>query len=146
MLSEFKAFLSRGSVLGLAVAVVIGAAFGNVINSFVEDVLMPPIGLLLGKVDFSNLFINLSGTSYKTLEAAKSAGVPTLNYGLFANQIINFILVALALFVMIKLINKGMLAPARTCPYCQSAIPDAATRCPQCTSDLTKSAAEAEKA
>ncbi len=136
MLSEFKAFLSRGSVLGLAVAVVIGAAFGSIINSFVEDVLMPPIGLLLGKVDFTNLFVSLNGHPYDTLKDAQNAGAPTLNYGLFINHVINFVLVALALFVMIKIINKNMLAPARACPYCQSAISDQATRCPQCTSEL----------
>ncbi len=136
MLSEFKAFLSRGSVLGLAVAVVIGAAFGAVITSFVNDILMPPIGLVLGKVDFSNLFVTLDGKHYTSLAAAQAAGAPTLNYGLFINVVINFVLVALALFVMIKIINKNMLAPARACPYCQSAISDLATRCPQCTSEL----------
>ncbi|NLN78969.1 MAG: large conductance mechanosensitive channel protein MscL [Armatimonadetes bacterium] len=144
MLAEFKSFLSRGSVLGLAVAVVIGAAFGSVINSFVGDILMPPIGLLLGKVDFSNLFVTLNGQHFTSLAEAQKAGAPTLNYGLFINAIINFVLIALALFVMIKIINKNMLAPARACPYCQSAISDLATRCPQCTSDLTKADVSSE--
>jgi large conductance mechanosensitive channel len=106
MLKEFKEFAMRGNVLDMAVGIIIGAAFGKIIASLVEDVLMPPIGLLLGKVDFSNLFINLSGQSYPSLEAAKAAGAATLNYGMFFNTIINFLIVAFAIFLLIKQVNR----------------------------------------
>jgi large conductance mechanosensitive channel len=106
MLKEFKEFAMRGNVLDMAVGIIIGAAFGKIIASLVEDVLMPPIGLLLGKVDFSNLFINLSGQSYPSLEAAKAAGAATLNYGIFFNTIINFLIVAFAIFLLIKQVNR----------------------------------------
>ena len=106
MLKEFKEFAMRGNVLDMAVGIIIGVAFGKIVSSLVEDVLMPPIGLLLGKVDFSSLFINLSGQSYPSLEAAKAAGAATLNYGIFINAIINFLIVAFAIFLLIKQVNR----------------------------------------
>ena len=138
MLSEFKQFVMRGNVVDLAIAVIIGTAFGKIVASFVEDVLMPPIGLALGKVDFSNLFINLSGKDYPSVAVAKAAGAATLNYGIFLNHIINFLIIAFAIFLLIKQINR-MQEPApatKDCPYCFSSIPLKATRCPHCTSDL----------
>jgi large conductance mechanosensitive channel len=142
MLKEFKEFVMRGNVVDLAVAVIIGAAFGRIITSFVEDVLMPPIGLALGKVDFSNLFINLSGKEYASVAAAKAAGAATLNYGIFFNHIINFLIIAAAIFLLIKQINRMQKPPpavapsTKDCPYCLSAIPIKATRCAYCTSNL----------
>lgn len=106
MLKEFKEFAMKGSVIDLAVGVVIGAAFGKIVTSFVEDIIMPPLGMLLGKVDFSNLFINLSGTSYASLAEAKAAGAATLNYGLFINAIVNFLIVAFAIFLVVRTINR----------------------------------------
>ncbi|HEY7554099.1 MAG TPA: large conductance mechanosensitive channel protein MscL [Candidatus Binatia bacterium] len=141
MLKEFKEFIMRGNVVDLAIAVIIGGAFGKIITSFVEDVLMPPIGLALGNVDFSNLFINLSGKDYPSVAAAKAAGAATLNYGIFLNHIINFLIIAFAIFLLIKQINR-MQKPAaaapttKDCPYCLSAIPIKATRCAHCTSNL----------
>jgi len=140
MLKEFKEFIARGNVVDLAVAVVIGAAFGKVVTSFVEDVLMPPIGLALGKVDFSNLFLNLSEKDFPSVAAAKAAGAATLNYGMFFNHIINFVIVAFAIFMLVKQINR-MQAPAaapatKDCPHCLTAIPIKATKCGHCTSDL----------
>jgi large conductance mechanosensitive channel len=141
MLKEFKEFVMRGNVVDLAIAVIIGGAFGKIITSFVEDVLMPPIGLALGNVDFSNLFINLSGKDYPSVAAAKAAGAATLNYGIFLNHIINFLIIAFAIFLLIKQINR-MQKPAaaapttKDCPYCFSSIPLKATRCPHCTSNL----------
>ena len=143
MLKEFKDFIMRGNVLDLAVAVIIGAAFGKIVSSLVNDVLMPPIGLLLGKVDFSNLYINLSGTSYASLTAAQAAGAPTVNYGLFLNNVINFLIVALVIFLLIRAANTIQrpkpvpTAPTtKECPYCLSTIPIKAVRCAYCTSDL----------
>lgn len=146
MLKEFKAFIMRGNVIDLAVAVIIGAAFGKIISSLVSDVLMPPIGLVLGKVDFSNLYFNLSGTSYPSLTAAKAAGAATVNYGMFLNSAIDFLIVAFVLFLVIRTANKmqaAMAKPAATaapatkdCPYCAMAIPAAAKRCGHCTSNL----------
>jgi len=142
MLKEFKDFAMRGSVIDLAVGIIIGGAFGKIITSFVNDVLMPPIGLLLGKVDFSNLFLSLNGQSYKTIAEAQAAGAPTLNYGLFINAAIDFLIVAFALFLLIRAINRMQKpAPAaapttKECPYCFTAIPVKATRCPHCTSQL----------
>jgi large conductance mechanosensitive channel len=142
MWQDFKKFLLRGNVLDLAVAVVIGAAFGAVVTSFVKDILMPPIGLLLGGVDFTNLFIPLNGQSYASLAEAQAAGAPTINYGLFLNTIISFIIIALAIYLVIKAVERMMpkkevAAPAeKNCPYCARAIPAAATRCPECTSEL----------
>lgn len=139
MLKEFKEFAMRGSVLELAVGVIIGAAFGKVVASLVEDILMPPIGRLLGKVDFSNLFINLSDTHFDTVAAAKAAGQPTLNYGNFLNTIVNFLIVAFVIFLVVRAVNKWMPKPAppittRDCPQCAMAIPVAATKCGHCTS------------
>lgn len=139
MLKEFKEFAMRGSVLDLAVGVIIGAAFGKVVSSLVEDVLMPPIGRLLGHVNFSDLFINLSGTSFVSLKDAKAAGVPTLNYGIFLNTIINFLIVAFAVFLLVRSVNKWLPkppAPATTkdCPQCAMPIPLAAKKCGHCTS------------
>lgn len=144
MLKEFKEFIARGNVVDLAVGVVIGGAFAKIVTSFVEDVLMPPIGLAMGNVDFSNLFINLSGKDFLSVAAAKAAGAATLNYGMFFNHIINFIIVAFAIFILIKQINrmqKPAPAPAaapatKDCPHCLTAIPIKATKCGHCTSDL----------
>jgi large conductance mechanosensitive channel len=144
MLKEFKEFAMRGNVLDMAVGIIIGAAFGKIVSSFVADVLMPPIGLLLGKVDFSNLFLNLGGQSFPSVEAAKAAGAPTLNYGLFLNTVIDFVIVAFAIFLLIKQVNRLMPKKAETpaapttkeCPRCLSQIPIKATRCAHCTSDI----------
>jgi len=142
MLREFKEFAMRGNVIDLAIAVIIGGAFGKIITSFVEDVLMPPIGLALGNVDFSNLFINLSDKDYPSVAAAKAAGAATLNYGMFFNHVINFLIIAFAIFLLIKQINRMQKpAPAaapttKECPHCFSSIPLKATRCPHCTSNL----------
>ena len=142
MRKEFKDFIMRGNVLDLAVAVIIGAAFGKVIASFVGDLLMPPIGLLLGKADFSNLFINLTGQPFPTVAAAKAAGAPTLNYGAFLQAIVDFLIVAFAIFMLIRQVNRlsRPAAPAvttRPCPLCLSSIPLKATRCAHCTSEVT---------
>jgi large conductance mechanosensitive channel len=146
MLKEFKEFAMKGNVLDMAVGIIIGAAFGKIITSFVSDVLMPPIGLLLGKVDFSNLFINLSGQSYATLKDAKTAGAATINYGVFFNTVLDFVIVAFAIFLLIRQVNRmkrEQAAPpvptTKECSYCLSAIPIKATRCPHCTSDLKAS-------
>lgn len=142
MWNDFKTFVMRGNVVDLAVGVIIGAAFGKIVTSLVNDIIMPPFGLLLGRVDFSELFVDLSGQSHPTLAAAKEAGAPTLNYGLFINTTIEFLIVAFAVFVLIRQINKLQAQPvppppsAKECPYCRMSIPLAATRCPQCTSDL----------
>jgi large conductance mechanosensitive channel len=142
MFKEFKEFIMRGNVMDMAVGIIIGAAFGKIVSSFVSDVLMPPIGLLLGKMDFSSLFLNLSGQTFETLEAAKKAGAPTLNYGLFINTVIDFLIVAFAIFLVIKQINRLKKQPApapantKECPFCFSVIPIKASRCPQCTSEL----------
>ena len=142
MFNEFKQFIMRGNVVDLAIGVVIGAAFGKIVTSFVEDILMPPIGLALGKVDFSNLFINLSGKDYASVAAAKAAGAATLNYGIFLNNILNFLIIAFAIFLLIKQVNR-MHEPApaaapttKDCPHCLSAIPLKATKCAHCTADL----------
>jgi large conductance mechanosensitive channel len=143
MIKEFKEFAMRGNVLDMAVGIIIGAAFGQIVTSFVQDVLMPPIGRLLGHVDFSNLFVNLSGTHYPTIASAKAAGAATLNYGLFLNTIINFMIVAFAVFLLVRQVNRLAPKPApapaatRDCPYCLSAIPKKATKCAHCTSELS---------
>lgn len=139
MWREFKNFIARGNVIDLAVAFVIGLAFGKIVTSLVNDVLMPPIGLLLGRMDFSNLFISLSGTDYPSLAAAKDAGAPVIAYGAFLNTIIEFLIIAFALFIVIRVINRfrAEAAPPKDCPYCFSKIPALATRCPECTSELT---------
>lgn len=144
MLQEFKKFILRGNVLDLAVAVIIGGAFGKIVASLVEDVIMPPIGLLLGKVDFSNLYINLSGGSYETLAKAREAGAVTINYGLFLNAVINFLIVGFVIFIAVKAANRVQkIVPkeetpktTQNCPYCDSVISLKAKRCPNCTSNL----------
>jgi len=142
MLKEFKEFAMRGNVLDMAVGIIIGAAFGKIVTSFVSDVLMPPIGLLLGKVDFSTLFLNISGKSYATLAEAKAAGAATINYGMFLNTVIDFLIVAFVIFLFIRQMNRLQRQPApaapttKECPYCQTMIPVKATRCPHCTSEL----------
>ena len=142
MLKEFKEFVMRGNVLDLAVAVIIGAAFGRIITSLVNDILMPPIGVVLGKVDFSNLFIDLSGANHPTIAAAKAAGAATINYGIFLNTIIDFLIVAFAIFLVVRQANR-MKKPApatapvtKDCTYCYTNIPLQAKRCPNCTSQL----------
>jgi large conductance mechanosensitive channel len=145
MFKEFKAFAMRGNVLDMAVGIIIGAAFGRIITSFVSDIIMPPIGLLLGKVDFSTLFLNISGTSYATLAQAKAAGAATINYGVFLNTVLDFLIVALVIFLLVRQVNRwGKPEPAaapttKECPYCASAIPLKATRCPNCTSEVRAS-------
>lgn len=142
MLKEFRDFMMRGNVLDLAVAVIIGGAFGRIISSFVNDIIMPPIGLLLGHVDFTSLFVNLSGTPYASLKEAQAAGAPTINYGTFINTIIDFLIVALVIFLIVRTVNrmqrpKLQAAPAtKECPYCATTIAFRATRCPNCTSEL----------
>jgi large conductance mechanosensitive channel len=143
MLNEFRIFLLRGSILDLAIGIVLGAAFGAIVTSFVNDVLMPPIGLALGRVDFSSLFISLSGQSYPSLAAAKAAGAPTLNYGVFVNTVINFVIIAFVIFVIMRQVNALMAKPApplapttKECPFCASVIALKAKRCPACTSEL----------
>ncbi len=146
MLKEFKDFAMRGNVLDMAIGIILGAAFGKIVTSFVNDMLMPPIGLLLGKVNFSDLFISLDGNTYASLAAAQEAGAATLNYGLFINTIIDFIIVAFAIFLVVRQINrmrqKPEPAPAapttKECPYCFTTIPINATRCPNCTSQLSE--------
>lgn len=142
MIKEFKDFIMRGNVIDLAIGVIIGGAFGKIVSSLVTDLLMPPIGMLLGKVDFSNLYLNLSGGSFASLADAQQAGAATLNYGLFINNAINFVIVALVIFLIMKQVNRLQKpAPAsapttKECPFCLSAIPIKAIRCPHCTSQL----------
>jgi large conductance mechanosensitive channel len=143
MLKEFKEFAMRGNVLDMAIGIIIGAAFGKIITSLVTDVIMPPFGLLLGKVDFSNLFVNISGKSFPTLADAKAAGAATINYGMFINTVIDFLIVAFVIFLLVRQVNKwtkpapAAAAPAtKECAYCVSTIPVKATRCPNCTSEL----------
>jgi large conductance mechanosensitive channel len=140
MIKEFREFIQRGNVVDLAVAVVIGAAFGKIVTSFVDDILMPPIGVALGNVDFSNLFITLSGKDYPSVAAAKAAGAATLNYGIFINNILNFIIIAFAVFLIVRQINRMQTpAPAastKDCPYCLTPIPLKAVKCAHCTSEI----------
>ena len=141
MLKEFKEFAMRGNVMDMAVGIVIGAAFGKIVSSFVDDLLMPPIGRLLGRVDFSNLFISLNGQHYDSLAAAKAAGAATFNYGVFINTVINFLIVAFAIFLLIRKVNRMRHEPApapntKECPRCLSTIPLNATKCAHCTADL----------
>jgi len=143
MLKEFKAFVMRGNVLDLAVGVIIGAAFGKVVSSLVDDVLMPPIGQVVGKVDFAKLFLSLDGKSYESLEAAKAAHAATLNYGVFLNAIVNFLIVAFCVFLLIQAINHWFVKPTappapttKDCPQCAMSIPIAAKKCGHCTSAL----------
>ena len=150
MFKEFREFAMRGNVMDMAVGIIIGAAFGTIVNSLVQDVIMPPIGLLLGHVDFSNLFIVLkegakAAGPYATVAAAKAAGAVTLNVGVFLNTIISFVIVAFAVFLLVRTmnrLNRQEAAPApttRECTYCFSSIPIKATRCPHCTSELKAS-------
>lgn len=144
MWREFREFVSRGNVFDLAVGIVIGAAFTSVVNSFVQDVLMPPIGMLTGGADFADLFVDLSGGGYASLAEAKEAGAPTINYGLFLNAVVSFLIVAFAVFLLVKGYNRmrqrAESVPAeptdRECPYCRFTIPLRATRCAHCTSEL----------
>jgi large conductance mechanosensitive channel len=144
MFKEFREFIARGNVFDLAVGIVIGAGFAKIVDSFVKDVLMPPIGLATGGVDFSNLFLSLDGRDYATLAAAQEAGAPTLNYGVFINTVLQFVVVALAVFLFVRQYNRlrrgEEAAPAtpvdKLCPHCQMSIPVAATRCGHCTSAL----------
>ena len=142
MFKEFKEFAMRGNVVDMAVGIIIGAAFGRIITSLVSDMIMPPIGKGLGQIDFSNLFINLSGKPYDTLAAAKAAGAATINYGVFINTVIDFLIVAFVIFLIVRQINRwNTPAPAaalatKECSYCASSIPIKATRCPNCTSQL----------
>jgi len=142
MLKEFKEFAMRGNVLDMAVGIIIGVAFGKIVTSLVNDIIMPVVGRLLGKLDFSNLFVNLSGGTYESLAAAKEAGAATINYGLFINTVLDFVIVAFAIFLVIRQLNRFTRkkeAPAPTtkdCPHCCTAIPLKATRCPHCTSEV----------
>ena len=142
MLNEFRTFIVRGNMIDLAVGIVIGAAFTTVVNSFVNDLLMPPIGLLLGGVDFSSLFITLRGGPYPSLAAAKAAGAPTLNYGLFINSIINLLIVGFAVFLVVRAVNRlrgpdpVAAATTKDCPACAMPIPLKARRCPHCTTEI----------
>lgn len=144
MLKEFKEFVMRGNVIDMAIGVIIGAAFGKIVTSLVNDIIMSPIGLLLGKVDFNNLFINLSGKHFKTLAAAKAAGAATVNYGAFITTIIDFAIIAFAVFILVRSINRlkrqkeapPAVPTTKECPLCFSTIAIKAVRCPQCTSEL----------
>jgi len=146
MFKEFREFIMRGNVLDLAIGIIIGAAFGKIVTSLVDDIIMPPIGLLLGNVDFKNLYINLSGGNYASLKAAQDAGAATINYGVFFNTLIQFLIIALVLFLIIRTINR-LRRPSEPpppemmkCPYCLTEIPIGASRCPHCTSELKAAA------
>ena len=147
MFREFKEFAIHGNVVDMAIGIVIGAAFGKIITSLVNDIIMPPVGLILGRVDFNDLFLSLNGTRYASLAAAKAAGAPTLNYGTFLNTVLDFLIVSFCMFVVIRQANRMIPAappapPAtRECPYCTSVIPVRASRCPYCTSDVQPAAA-----
>jgi large conductance mechanosensitive channel len=139
MLKDFKEFVMRGNVLDLAIAVVLGAAFGAIVASLVNDVVMPPLGLALGHIDFKDLFISLSGQDYPTLAAAKAAGAPVIAYGQFINTIVNFLIIAFVIFLVVRQANKfkkPVAATTKDCAFCFTAIPLAAKRCPNCTSQL----------
>jgi len=142
MLKEFKAFAMQGNVMDMAIGIIIGAAFGKIVSSLVGDVLMPPIGLLMGNVDFSSLFINLSGQSFASLAEAKAAGAPVMSYGAFINTVIDFIVVAFVIFLLVKQLNRLKSQPpppsptTKDCPYCLSNIPLKASRCAHCTAEL----------
>lgn len=143
MLKEFKEFAMRGNVLDMAVGIIIGVAFGKIVTSFVEDVMMPPLGRLIGPIDFSNLFVSLSTAHYETIAAAKAAGVPTLNYGMFLNNVINFLIIAFAVFLLVRAVNRWAIKPpapaaptTKDCPQCAMSIPVQAKRCGHCTAQL----------
>jgi large conductance mechanosensitive channel len=140
--AEFKQFAVKGNVIDMAVGIIIGAAFGSIVNSLVKDIIMPPIGMLMGGINFADMFFALDGKTYATLAAAQAAGAPTINYGLFINTIINFLIVALAIFVLIRKVNAMKKQPAppepntKECPFCKESIPKAAVKCSHCTSNL----------
>jgi large conductance mechanosensitive channel len=143
MLKEFKDFAMRGNVLDMAIGIIMGVAFGAIVTSLVNDVIMPPIGLVLGQVDFSSLYVNLSGAEYASLAAAEEAGAPVIKYGVFLNAVLNFLIVAFVIFLLVKQVNKLKQeeeAPAepttKNCDYCKTEIPIEAVRCPHCTSEL----------
>ena len=143
MFKEFKEFAMRGNVIDLAVGVIIGAAFGKIVSSLVDDIIMPPIGRVLGHVNFTDFFISLNGTHYETLADAKKAAAPTINYGLFVNTVINFLIVAFCVFILVQQVNRWARKPApaaaptpKECPQCAMAIPVQAKKCPHCTSQL----------
>lgn len=143
MLKEFKEFAMKGNVLDMAIGIIIGAAFGKIISSMVSDILMPPIGMLMGKVDFSSLFITLTGQPFPSLAAAKAAGAPTINYGVFLQTVLDFVIVAFVIFMLVKQVNRFKKPDAppsppttKPCPYCLSEIPFKATRCSHCASDV----------
>ncbi len=142
MLKEFREFVSRGNVLDMAVGIIIGAAFGAIVTSLVNDIIMPPVGLALKGINFKDLYYSLNGKYYPSLAAAQAAGAPTINYGVFLNNVINFVIVAFVIFVLVKGINRlKRPAPAESpttkeCPYCHTTIPFKAVRCPNCTSDI----------
>ncbi len=142
MFKQFKEFAMKGNVMDMAIGVIIGGAFGKIVSSLVADVLMPPIGLLLGRLDFSNLFINLTGGHYVTIAEAKAAGAPTINYGVFLNTVIDFLILAFVIFLVVKQLNRLKKAPApadpttKECPKCLATIPLKATKCQFCTSDF----------
>jgi large conductance mechanosensitive channel len=143
MLKEFKEFAMRGSVLDMAIGIILGAAFGKVVTAMVTEILMPPIGMLLGNVDFSNFFINLSQTRYASMADAKKAGAAVIGYGAFVNTVFEFLIVAFAVFLVVRQVNRLRRPPpapaaptTKECPFCVSSIPLKATRCPQCTSEL----------
>ena len=145
MLQEFKKFLMRGSVIDLAVGIVISAAFTVIVTSFVNDLLMPPIGLVLGRANFVDLFVSLDGRAFPSLAAAKAAGAPTLNYGAFITAVINFLIIGFAVFLVVRMVNRlipppaaAPAAPTRPCPFCTLAIPVSAVRCPHCTSEVRR--------
>ncbi len=141
MLKEFRTFAMRGSLLDLAIGFVLGTAFGRIVSSFVADMLMPPIGLLLGGLDFANLFVTLRGGPYPSVAAAKAAGAPTINYGIFLDTVVDFVIVAFVMFLVVRQVNRLQRQPEATpttkpCPFCLSTVPLKAVRCPYCTSDL----------
>lgn len=145
MLKEFREFAIKGNMVDMAVGIIIGAAFGKIVTSLVEDIIMPPIGLLLGRVDFANLYLNLSGQQWESMEAAKAAGAPIIRYGMFLNQAISFVVVAFAVFLLVKAINRlrraqdaAEEATEKPCPFCSTEIPVGASRCPNCTSHLSE--------
>jgi large conductance mechanosensitive channel len=143
MFKEFREFAARGNVIDLAVGVILGAAFGRIVTSLVNDIVMPPIGMALGRVDFANLFVALNGGTYASVAEAKAAGAPTINYGVFFNTILEFLIVTFVVFLLVRQINRlktpeptGVTPEARDCPFCVSRIPIKASRCPHCTSEL----------
>ena len=142
MLKEWKSFVLRGNIIDMSVGVIVGAAFSKIVSSFTSDILMPPLGMMIGKLDFSNFFISLSGTEYATLAAAKEAGAPVIAYGAFLNTCLDFLIMATAIFILIKQVARFMPAPPppapdpRKCPYCKETVADDATKCPHCASDI----------